>query len=133
MKKIFIHGLVGGALAALASVIYFNLYQATLGAAFDSIINLGSIIGASMIGCMFMTIGEYLLIKFKKERFRGFLNLLIITLSFVSMISPIGMSLPLEIEAPELFPGLVIPMHFFPALAFFAIAPFFNQKNKIIQ
>jgi hypothetical protein len=40
------------------------------------------------------------------------------------------MSLPLDIEYPELFPGLVVPMHFFPAYAFLTIYPFFKQTNK---
>jgi hypothetical protein len=35
----------------------------------------------------------------------------------------------LDVEFPEMFPGLVIPMHFFPALAFFAIDPFFKQSS----
>ena len=57
------------------------------------------------------------------------LNLVIAVLSFASIISPISMSLPLDIESPELFPGLVVPMHFFPALAFFAISPFFKTQK----
>ncbi|MFK7949488.1 MAG: hypothetical protein AB8G11_17985 [Saprospiraceae bacterium] len=129
MKNIFIHGIVAGVLSALAGVIYFNIYQTAFGTAFDSIINIPAIIGASIFGCMLMAVGYFLLFKFKKENLTGILNVIIAILSFASIISPIGMSLPLDIDFPEMFPGLVVPMHFFPALAFFAIAPFFQNKN----
>jgi hypothetical protein len=129
MKKIFLQGITAGLLSALASIIYFKIYQTTLEISFNKIINVGSIIGASLFGCILMTVGNFILLKYKKEYLTGILNLLILTLSFASIISPISMSLPLDIETPELFPGLVIPMHFFPALAFFALEPFFRKKN----
>jgi hypothetical protein len=126
VKKIFIQGIFAGVLSAIASIIYFNIYQTTLGTSFDKIINMGAIVGASVFGCMLMSVGYFLLLKLRKENFRGILNLLILVVSFASIISPISISLPLDIEAPELFIGLVVPMHFFPALAFFAIEPFFK-------
>lgn len=127
MKKIFVQGLVAGALSSLAGVVYFNIYQNTLLTEFDRIINMGSIVGASFIGCMLIALGYLALYKFNKPNFQGWLNVLICLLSFVSIISPIGMALPLDIEFPELFPGLVVPMHFFPALAYFTIQPFFKK------
>lgn len=128
MKKIFLQGIIAGILSAVAGITYFNIYQSTLGTEFDKIINTGAIIGASIIGTMLMAGAYALLLKLKKEKLMGFLNILILVLSFASIISPISMSLPLNIDSPELFPGLVVPMHFFPALAFFAIAPFFNNR-----
>jgi hypothetical protein len=133
MKKIFIHGIVAGTLASVASLIYVNLYQSALGASFDKIINSGSIVGSSIFGCILMAIGYLLLFQFKKEKFTGILNLVIVVLSFASILGPISISLPLDIEAPELFPGLAVPLHFFPALAFFAIEPFFRQKDTNIN
>lgn len=129
MKKIFIHGLVAGILSGLASIIYFKLYQSTLVTSFDKVINPGSIIGSSIFGCLLMATGYFLLSKFKKENFKGILNVTISVLSFVSIVGVISMTLPIEIENPELFPGLAIPMHFFPALAFFTIEPFFTAKT----
>jgi hypothetical protein len=131
MKKIFLHGIVAGILSAFASTVYFNMYQSALGTSFDKIINGGSIVGSSILGCVLIATGYFLLFKFKKVTLTGILNILIVLCSFVSIIGPISMSLPLDIETPELFPGLVIPMHFFPALIFFAIAPFFEQQPKI--
>lgn len=130
MKKIFVQGLVAGALSSLSGVVYFNIYQGTLLTEFDRIINMGSIVGASFIGCMLIALGYLALYKFNKPNFQGWLNVLICLLSFVSIISPIGMALPLDIEFPELFPGLVVPMHFFPALAYFTIQPFFEVRKN---
>jgi len=39
------------------------------------------------------------------------------------------MSLPLDIEYPEMFPGLAITMHFFPAIIFFGLYPFFTKPR----
>jgi len=129
MKKTFFHGIISGILAALACIIYFKIYQNTLGTGFNKIINPGSISGACIFGCMLMAIGYWLLEKFNKEKLKGVLNIIIALLSFASILSPISMSLPLDIKNPELFPGLVIPMHFFPALAFFCLVPFFKGKS----
>jgi hypothetical protein len=128
MKKIFIQGLVAGFLASALSILYFQLYQSALDTAFDKIINPGAIIGSSVFGCVLIAIGTMFLQKFKLEKFKGTYNLVVVVLSFASTIGPLGMSLPLNIEAPELFPGLAIPMHFFPALVYFAIEPFFTVK-----
>ncbi|GLR19841.1 hypothetical protein [Portibacter lacus] len=130
MKQLLIHGLVAGLLSGIAGIIYLNIYQGAFGVNYSQVINIGSIIGASIIGCMLMTLGYAALIKFNKLKWRGWLNILIAVASFASIISPIGMSLPLSIEFPELFPGLVVPMHFFPALAFLSIYPFFSTNIK---
>jgi hypothetical protein len=128
MLKIFIQGIIAGFLSGIAGVIYFYIYQSTLMTAFDELINPTAILGASVFGCLLMSLGYAFLYKTNKAQFKGWLNLLIAVLSFASIISPISMSLPLTIESPELFPGLVAAMHFFPALAFFAIAPFFETS-----
>ncbi|HXP50850.1 MAG TPA: hypothetical protein VN922_12895 [Bacteroidia bacterium] len=130
MKKTFLHGIVSGTMAALAAIVYSNIYQNALGTDFHKIINIGSLAGASIFGCMLMAIGYYLLERFNKENLKGVLNLVIAIVSFASIISPIGANLPLDIKNPELFPGLVVPMHFFPALAFFCLVPFFKATKK---
>lgn len=131
MKRLIIHGLVAGLLAAIGGIIYFYLYQEALGTAFDPVINVGSIAGASIFGCILMTAGYAVLLKLNKESLIGWFNLAILVLSFLSIVGPIGMSLPLDIGSPELFPGLVVPMHFFPALAFLAAYPLFSNKAKV--
>ena len=78
---------------------------------------------------MLMAVSYWLLFKWNKQSLLGVLNVVIAVLSFASIISPIAIDLPLTIKTPELFPGLVVPMHFFPALAFFCIAPFFRYSE----
>lgn len=129
MKKILIQGLISGVLSAIICIIYDNLYQSTLGTSFDTIINTTAIVAACIIGCLLMSFGYMILKKWNKEHLIGTLNIIIVIASFASIISPITISLPLEIESPELFPGLVIPMHFFPALVYFSISPFFTLKK----
>lgn len=132
MKKIFVQGSVAGILASAASVIYFEIYQRTLLTDFDKVINAGSIIGATLLSCMLIALGYAVLFKLDKLRLQGWFNVLVFMLSFASMIGPIGISLPLEVANPELFPGLAIPMHFFPALTYFGIQPFFNpEPNRV--
>lgn len=124
------HGILSGVLASIGGVIYFEIYQYLMLTSFDAVVNWSSIVGASVLGCLLMTVGYWLLMKFNLERFVGWLNVLIALLSFASIIGAMDTALPLDIEFPELFPGLVVPMHFFPALAFFAIYPFFKQNKS---
>ena len=130
MKNIFLQGLLAGILSAIAGIIYFQLYQNALQTHFDKLVNLGAIAGASVFGCMLMASGAALLFRFHQQQLLGVLNVVIAVLSFASILSPISMALPLDIENPELFVGLVVPMHFFPALAYFAIAPFFSNNQR---
>jgi hypothetical protein len=55
-------------------------------------------------------------------------NLLFSVISFACVMVPISISLPLDIKFPELFPGLAVPMVFFPALAWMTVKPIFYRK-----
>jgi uncharacterized membrane protein len=131
MWKFVFQGLLAGLLASLAGVIYFNIYQGILLTEFDAVVNEGSIIGASIFGCMLIAVGQLIIARWNKPNLVGVFNLLVLVLSFASIIGAIGMTLPLDIDFPELFPGLVVPMHFFPALAYFALAPFFKKEARV--
>jgi len=131
MWKFVFKGLIAGLLASLAGVIYFNIYQGILLTEFDAVVNEGSIIGASIFGCMLIAVGQLIIARWNKPNLVGVFNLLVLVLSFASIIGAIGMTLPLDIDFPELFPGLVVPMHFFPALAYFALAPFFKKEARV--
>ncbi len=50
--KIFLHGIIAGMLAAIAGIIYFNIYQNTLGTAFNAIVNMGTISGSCIFACV---------------------------------------------------------------------------------
>ena len=129
MKKSLIHGIIAGILTAVAGIAYQRVYEDALFLDFSTVINPGSVAGASIFGCMLMAIGYELLERFKKSNLKGWLNVLITVLSFLSILGPLSMSLPLDIEFPEMFPGLAIPMHFFPAMIFFGLNPFFTKPR----
>ena len=126
-KNLMWHGILSSTLASIAGIIYFEVYQYLMFSSFDSIVNWGSITGASTLGCFMMMFGYWLLLKFNLVKWIGWMNVLITILSFASIFGAINTALPLEIDFPELFPGLVVPMHFFPAISFFGIAPFFMK------
>ena len=130
MKKFLIHGVTAGVLAGIAGIVYQKAYEGAMLLDFSAIINPGSIVGASIFGCVLMAIGYGLLERFKKTNLKGWLNVLIAVLSFLSILGPLGMSLPLEVEFPEIFPGLAIPMHFFPAMIFFGLYPLFTKPTR---
>lgn len=130
LKKTVIHILVSALLASAASVIYNIIYCAAFELKFSSVLNTGSIIGATVFGCALMGLAYYFSYKWNGEKLIGWVNILIAVLSFTSIVSVLGVQLPLTIESPEMFPGLAIPMHFFPALSFFTLTPFFKINNK---
>jgi hypothetical protein len=129
MKKNILHGIIAGTLAAVAGIVYQKAYEDAMFLDFSSVINPGSIAGASLFGCMLMAFGYWLLVRFNKPNLKAWLNVLITVLSFLSILGPLGVTLPLDVEFPEMFPGLAIPMHFFPAMIFFGLYPFFTNST----
>jgi hypothetical protein len=128
LKQISIHVLISALLAIVASLIYNLIYSSAFELNFGSVLTIGGIIGSTLIGCTLMGLGYYVGYKWKGEKSIPWINILISVLSFASIVGVLGIQLPLTIESPEMFPGLAIPMHFFPALAFFTISPFFKIK-----
>ncbi|HSZ24278.1 MAG TPA: hypothetical protein VK766_01095 [Cytophagaceae bacterium] len=126
LKKTTFHILVSAALSIVACMVYNSIYSQAFYVDFSKVLNPIGIVLSCLIGCGLMGAGTFLVLKWKGKKWLGVLNILIATLSFVSIISVLGMVLPLDIESPEMFPGLAVPMHFFPALAFFSVASFFE-------
>jgi hypothetical protein len=129
MKRILIHGIIAGILSALAGIVYLKMYEGATMVDFSSIINSTAVASSSILGCMLMALGYMLILKLNKMNWKGFLNIVIMVLSFLTILGPIAMTLPLEFEFPELLPGLAIPMHFFPAMIFFGLQPFFKEAD----
>jgi drug/metabolite transporter (DMT)-like permease len=128
MKRILLLGIIAGILSAVAGIMYLKMYEEATMVDFSPIMNSIAILGSSVLACLLMALGYVILEKLKKTNWTGFLNVLIIVLTFASIVGPISMTLPLDFEFPEMFPGLAIPMHFFPALIFFGLQPFFIKK-----
>ncbi len=127
-KKFLLQALTGAALSGVASVIYNIIYKESFYVDFSRVVNTASIFGACTFACMLIALGHFIIFKWKGNKLTGAYNLLVLILSFASIIGVLSFQLPLDIEFPEMFIGLAIPMHFFPALAYFTIDPFFKRR-----
>lgn len=124
-KKALSLGIVSGFLAGMAGIIYAHLYYSINEADFSKVASSIRVIMSSLGGGVLAAIGFTLLNKWLKRNGEIVFNLLFSILSFASLLMPIAFKLPTSLETPELFPGMVIPMHFFPALAWFTLKPLF--------
>ena len=117
-------------MAAIAAIIYSRIHYFATEADFSGIINLGTIISLNLIVSLIISISYFFFInRFKKKRDLIF-NILISILSFAAVIIPISVSLPFSVKNPELFPGLAVPMVFFPVLAWFTFKPLFITDDN---
>ena len=123
MKTVFFHGISAGGLAAFAAILYNKMYSEALLVDFSKVINSTSISGASVFACLLASVAYYFFTrkKYSDEWFNG----IFLLISFATFISPFSITLPFEIESPELFIGLAIPMHLFPVLFWMATRSLF--------
>jgi hypothetical protein len=117
-------------MAASAAIIYSRIHYFATAADFSAIINPGTMISFCLMVCLIFSIAYYFITGFMKRKGIIIFHLLISILSFAAVIIPISISLPLSIRNPELFPGLAVPMIFFPALAWFTFKPLFLPGEK---
>ena len=127
MKTEFFHVITAGILAGLAAFVYNNVYSEALVVDFSKVANIGGIIGSSIFGCVLASLGYYFFGKIVKSNTDVWFNALFLILTFASCISPFSATLPTDMASPELFPGLTIPMHFFPILFWLATKPLFSR------
>lgn len=127
-KKLLLLGLVSGVLAAVAALIYQKIYVNSLGADFSAIVKPVNILITCTLAGLLASTGYGLLTKWLPRAGEIIFNFVLVILTFASILGPFATKLPLDIEMPELFPGLTVPMHFFPALAWFTLKPLFIKK-----
>jgi hypothetical protein len=128
LKKLLILGVISGLLAGIVSLIYQKVYASSLGDGFTGVATPLYIMVSCTLGCVIAAIGYFLLSKVLKSNTEAVFNLLFTVITFATILGPIAAKLPLDTEMPELFPGLAIPMHFFPALAWFTLKPLFAKS-----
>ncbi len=128
-KKALFLGIVSGILAGIASVIYSRVYSNSTGASFFKVASPTSMLLASLIGGILAAIGYWAIIRMLRKNGEIVFNLLFVILSFATMLPAFGVKLPLDMSEPELFPGMVIPMHFFPVLAWLTLKPLFFRQQ----
>ena len=127
-KKLLLLGLVSGVLAAVAALIYQKIYVNSLGADFSAIVKPMNIVIICTLAGLLASTGYGLLTKWLPSAGEIIFNFVLVILTFASILGPFATKLPLDIEMPELFPGLTVPMHFFPALAWFTLKPLFIKN-----
>jgi ABC-type branched-subunit amino acid transport system permease subunit len=128
-KKALLLGIVSGLLAGVAGLVYAHLYFTINEADFSKVASSVSILASSLFGGVLAAIGYTLFIKLLKGKGEIAFNLAFTIISFASLLLPIAFKLPLKVETPELFPGMVIPMHFFPALGWYTLKPLFLPSS----
>ena len=127
-KKYFYHGLIAGILAALAANIYNQIYFFATEADFSRVLGVGRIISLNLLFCFLAAFLNWGIVTWLKKKGELVFNFLFSIVSFSLVIIPISISLPLDLKSPELFPGLAVPMVFFPALAWYTLVPLFREK-----
>ncbi len=129
-RKIFFHGLMAALLSALAAIIYSRIYFFATETDFSKVLGLLRITGLSLLTCMMTVLLNYGLMRWLKKKGEIIFNFLFSILSFAAVMIPISVTLPLSVQLPELFPGLAVPMVFFPAIAWYTLNPLFPRKYQ---
>ena len=128
-KRALLLGIVSGLLAGIAGLVYARVYYTANEADFSKVASAVKILSSSLFGGILAAIGYTILVRALKTRGEIVFNLVFTIVSFASLLLPIAYKLPLTIETPELFPGMVIPMHFFPALGWYTLKPIFIRTT----
>ena len=130
-KKAFFHSLIAGILASVAGLIYNRIYFFATEADFSRVLNSGSIIGLNIMVCLVAGMLYWVLVKSLKKKGEVVFSFLFSIISFTCVMIPILISLPLKVQSPELFPGLAVPMVFFPAMAWYTVKPLFTLSTTL--
>lgn len=126
-KTLFIQALVAGILAAIAANIYNRIYFFATQIDFSGILNPVSITALNIGVSLLAGVLCWLHILLFKSKGPLIFNFTYSVGSFACVIIPIAWTLPLSQPFPELFPGLSVPMVFFPVIAWLTIDPFFRK------
>jgi hypothetical protein len=128
-KTIFLQSLIAGVLAAIAANIYNQIYFFATQIDYSNIVNVGSLIGLNLLVSLVAGVIYFLLTKLFPAKGSIIFNFVYSVGSFACVIIPIALTLPLSQPFPELFPGLAVPMVFFPVIAWMTIDPLFKKQN----
>jgi hypothetical protein len=115
-------------MAALAAIIYYRIYFFATQADFSSVLGTLRLVSLNILFCTLAAFLGWFLESWLKKRGEIIFNFIFSVTSFALVIIPVSISLPLDIKFPELFPGLAVPMLFFPVIAWYTIGPFFRES-----
>ncbi len=129
MKQTLYHGAVSGLLAGLAASIYNEAYSQALIADFSSVFTWTNVFAVCVFSCVLASLGYFFFVKWVKKGSDSLFNAIFLIITFATFICPFSSELPMEVESPELFPGLSLPMHLFPILFWLATKPLFKKET----
>jgi hypothetical protein len=129
-KRNFYQALVSAGLSSVTAIIYKRIYFFATEADFSRVLGVIRLIALSILICMLAALLNYVLTRTLGKRGEVVFNFLFSILSFASVIIPISITLPLNVPFPELFPGLAVPMVFFPAIAWYTVNPLFAKDAE---
>lgn len=127
MKKALSHGLVAAIFTIIAALVYNSIYSEFMMVDYTTLINTGSIAGASVFACVLASLMFFLISKLLKKGASVLFNILLLLATFASFVGAFSAELPLDVEAPEFFLGLAVPLHLMPALFWLATKPLFYK------
>jgi hypothetical protein len=128
-KRLFYHAILASVLAFIAAIIYKRIYFFATEVDFSKVLNLVKLAGLSLLFCMPAAFLQWGLLRWLGRKGEIVFNFLFSILTFASVMIPISVSLPLDVKFPELFPGLGVPMVFFPAMAWYTVNPLFKEDR----
>jgi hypothetical protein len=126
-RKLFVQSLVAGILAAIAANIYNQIYFFATQIDYSAVLNPVSITALNIGVSLTAGLLYWLHVVLFKDKGPVVFNFVYSVGSFACVIIPIAFTLPLSQPFPELFPGLSVPMVFFPVIAWMTIDPLFRK------
>jgi hypothetical protein len=128
-KKLFLQAILASSLAFIAALIYRRIYFFATEADFYNVLSTERMVAFCILFCIPAAFLHYGLTRWLGRRGEYIFNFLFSILSFVCVMIPISVTLPLNVKFPELFPGLAVPMVFFPAMAWYTVNPIFKNTS----
>ncbi len=129
-KKLFIQAILASLLAFIAALVYRKIYFFATEADFSKVLSPARIAGLSILFCMPAAFLYYGLNRWLGNKGELIFNFLFSAISFACVMIPISLTLPLNVQFPELFPGLGVPLVFFPAIAWYTVNPLFKKVSR---
>jgi len=128
-KKSFLQAILVSLLTFIAAVIYRRIYFFATETDFSKVLSLVRLASLSILIAMLLAFLNFGILRLLAKRGEIVFNFVLSILTFASVIIPISITLPLNIQSPELFPGLGVPMVFFPAIAWYTVNPLFKKGS----
>jgi hypothetical protein len=123
--RYFYTGLAAGLLSGLAAFFYARIYTEAVDVSYPGIVSTQGIFSVCIFVSMLIALAYWAIKRLFRKDAELLFNILLLLCCSLSIVIPFIVSLPLDMPAPELFPGLIAPMHFCVALSWYTVKPIF--------